>query len=522
MTPFRAPLADILHSLDLAGAARLPDWDAGLAAELGGHFAAFAEAEIAPLDALGDAEGCRLEDGRVRMPAGFRRVYADWAAAGWPGLTAPEAYGGQGQGAAMLAITSEIFSGACHALQMVTGLVPGAIRTLMRFGTEAQRARMIPPLASGQWLSTMALTEPEAGSDLARIRCRADRDGAGQWRITGEKIFISGGDQDLSEGVFHLVLARTGPGGVKGLGLFAVLPGAAVRVTRIEEKMGLHASPTCALLFEAAEAELIGEAGGGLAAMFTMMNHARLDVALQGVAHAARAADVARTHAAGRVQGRGPDGAPVTIDAHPDVARMIAEAEAAALAGRLLCHVALVAMEAGDDPALVEFLTPLCKVDSTEGALRAAEAAQQVLGGYGYLREYRVEQTWRDARIAAIYEGANGIHAGQLATRGMAHAPAFATWVARVGAETGAGEIAAALAAWEAARGHVADHDSPADLAHDYVACTAALARLAAFALIAAGADRAPEPARAAALAARFRRRLPAEVAFRAGLVRAA
>lgn len=519
MTPFRAPLADILWSLDLAGAARIPDWDGDLAAELGAHFAAFAEAEIAPLDAEGDAEGCRLEGGRVRMPEGFRRAYAAWAAAGWPGLTAPEALGGQGQGAAMLAITSEIFSGACHALQMVTGLVPGAIRTLMRFGSEDQRARIIPPLAEGRWLSTMCLTEPEAGSDLARIRCRADRAGDG-WRITGEKIFISGGDQDLSDGVFHLVLARTAPGGVKGLSLLAVLPGAAATVTRIEEKMGLHASPTCALLFEGAEAELIGEEGGGLAAMFTMMNHARLDVALQGVAHAARAAQIARAHAAGRVQGRGPDGAAVTLDAHPDVQRMIAEAEGAALAGRYLAHVALVAMETGEDPALVEFLTPLCKIDATEGALRAAEAAQQVLGGYGYLRDYRVEQVYRDARITAIYEGANGIHAGQLATRGMAQAGAFAAWIGRVAAETGATDLTAALAEWDAARARVAAHPLPAALAQDYAQATAALARLAAFAALAAGADRAPEPDRVAGLCARFRRRLPAEIAFRARLIR--
>jgi len=521
MIPFRAPLPDILWSLDLAGAARLPGWDADLAAELGGHFAAFAEAEIAPVDAIGDAEGCRLEDGRVRMPAAFRPVYSAWAAAGWPGLTAPEEYGGQGQGAAMLAITSEIFSGACHALQMVTGLVPGAIRTLMRFGTEDQRRRMIPPLAEGRWLSTMALTEPDAGSDLGRIRCRAERAGDA-WQITGEKIFISGGDQDLSEGVFHLVLARTAPGGVRGLSLFAVLPGANVRVARIEEKMGLHASPTCALVFDAARAELVGDEGGGLAAMFTMMNHARLDVSLQGVAHAARAAHVARAHAAERVQGRGPAGEPVTIDAHPDVARMIAEAEFAALAGRLVAHVALVAMEAGDDPDLVEFLTPLCKIDCTEGALRAAEAAQQVLGGYGYLREYRVEQTWRDARITGIYEGANGIHAGQLATRGMAHAPAFAAWIARVAKTTGAAELAPALAEWETARAHVAAHATPAALAHDHAAATAALARLAAAALMADGAGRAPEPGRVAALAARYRARLPAEIGYRTALIRAA
>ena len=298
MTPFVAPLDDILFSLHhVARASMVAAWDHDFAAEIGKHFAAFAEGEIAPIDEIGDQEGCRLENGRVRLPTGCKEMYAAYCDQGWPGLTAPEEFGGQAQDALILAMTSEIFSGANHSMQMVTGLVPGAIRTLLNFGTDAQKDRFLPSLATGETLATMCLTEPSAGSDLSRITCRAVPDGA-QWRISGEKIFISGGDQDISDEILHLVLARTSDNGVKGLSLF-LCPSTktdgtrnAVKVTRIEEKMGLHASPTCQMLFDGAEAELIGEEGRGLAAMFTMMNHARGDVALQGVAHAARARGV--------------------------------------------------------------------------------------------------------------------------------------------------------------------------------------------------------------------------------------
>ena len=293
MKPFKAPIEDILFSLNhVAGANTVDGWDAEFAGEIATHFAAFAEGEIAPLDEVGDQQGCTLKDGRVAMPDGFAELYQVYAEQGWPGLTAPEAFGGQGLGALMLAITSEIFSGANHSLQMVTGLVPGAIRTLLRFGTDSQKSRYISSLASGESLATMCLTEPGAGSDLSRVRCRAKKQGH-IWHISGEKIFISGGDQNMSDRILHIVLARTSDHGVKGLSLFLCpctredMSRNAVSVTRIEEKMGLHASPTCQLAFDDAEAELIGEEGKGLAAMFTMMNQARADVALQGAAHAA-------------------------------------------------------------------------------------------------------------------------------------------------------------------------------------------------------------------------------------------
>jgi alkylation response protein AidB-like acyl-CoA dehydrogenase len=307
----------------------------------------------------------------------------------------------------------EIFAGANHSLQMLCGLVGGAARTLLSFGTERQKHEYLPRLISGDCLATMCMTEADAGSDLSRIRTRAVPDGAA-WRISGEKIFISGGDQDLSEGILHLVLARTGDhgSGTRGLSLFLCRSHEeqgrrnSIRLVRIEEKLGLHASPTCQLSFEDATAEMIGQPGEGLKAMFVMMNHARIDVALQGVAHAARACDVASEFAARRVQGRHPGSAlPVSIEAHGDVRRMLQEQGTLAVSGRALCYVALVELDVGQNPGLMDFLTPVCKFYCSEGGIRAANLGIQVLGGYGYLREYGMEQVLRDARIRACYPG---------------------------------------------------------------------------------------------------------------------
>ena len=471
MTPFVAPLDDILFSLHHVARAPLVEaWDHDFAAEIGKHFAAFAEGEIAPIDEIGDQEGCRLENGRVRLPSGCKEMYVAYCEQGWPGLTAPEDFGGQGQDALILAITSEIFSGANHSMQMVTGLVPGAIRTLLNFGSDAQKERFLPSLASGKTIATMCLTEASAGSDLSRISCRAVPDGA-RWRIVGEKIFISGGDQDISDEILHLVLARTSDNGVKGLSLF-LCPSTktdgtrnAIKVTRIEEKMGLHASPTCQMLFDSAEAELIGEEGRGLAAMFTMMNHARGDVALQGVGHAARAHHIASAYATDRVQGRLADGTPVRLDRHADVRRMLDAMDRYALFGRAMTHMAFVAMERGDKGALVEFLTPLIKVFCTEAGMRSAELGIQVLGGYGFLREYRIEQTYRDARITAIYEGANGIHKRMLATRMVqgSSADAFEQMLIEEGIDIDV------LGQWQRIRADTMKHADPAAMAHRYM-----------------------------------------------------
>ncbi|ASP34254.1 acyl-CoA dehydrogenase family protein [Labrenzia sp. VG12] len=511
MKPFSAPLDDILFSLEhVAGASVLPHWDRDLAAEIGAHFAAFAEGQLAPLNEPGDRQGCRLENGRVRMPDGFATTYAAYAEQGWPGLTVPEAFGGQGLDATVLAITSEIFSGANHSLQMVTGLVPGAVSTLLDFGTEDQQARYLPEFASGAALATMCLTEPEAGSDLSRIRCRAEPAGA-IWAITGEKIFISGGDQDLSEKILHLVLARTSDDGLKGLSLF-LCPGTLgdgsrnqVSVTRIEDKMGLHASPTCQLSFEAAEAELVGEEGAGLKAMFTIMNHARVDVALQGIAHAARAGDIARSYAAERVQGRGADGAAATLDGHADVRRMLDEIDTLALGGRALAHLTLVTIEEGKDPALAEFLKPVAKVYCTEAGMRATELGMQVLGGYGYLKEYHLEQAYRDARITSIYEGANGIHERAVATRLLSAdaGRAFTTFLKRTcsGPDREHLRLVDLLRGWEAARDQVLAGDHPAALAHAFMKVTCDTLLPILWARMAETADHHPDPARIRRLA---------------------
>jgi len=511
MKPFSAPLDDILFSLThVAGAPELPRWDGELAAEIGSHFAAFAAGQLAPLNETGDRQGCRLEAGRVCMPDGFKEAFAAYVEQGWPGLSVPEEFGGQGLDATVLAIVSEIFTGANHSMQMVAGLVPGAVSTLMSFGTREQQERYIPPYASGEALATMCLTEPEAGSDLARIRCRAEPKGNG-WVISGEKIFISGGDQDLSERIQHLVLARTSDDGVKGLSLFMcpsiLMDGSRnpIAVTRIEEKMGLHASPTCQLAFDGAEAELIGETGAGLKAMFILMNHARVDVALQGVAHAARACDIARSYAAERVQGRGEDGRPAAIDSHADVRRMLDGIDMLALGGRALAHLTLVTIEAGKDPDLAEFLKPIVKVYCTEAGMKAAELGMQVLGGYGYLQEYGLEQIYRDVRITAIYEGANGIHERALVTRLLAGSPgkAFEAFVERECAarQNGGSRLRDAFSKWRKARDLVLESADPTPLAHDFVTVTSGLLLVCLWCRIAEKAGEHPEPQRIGRLA---------------------
>lgn len=492
MIPFSAPIDDILFSMrQVAGASDLNDWDYELASDILTAFASFAEGVIAPLDEVGDAQGCRFENGGVRMPDGFVDAFGQLSEMGWQGLTAPEDHGGMGQGPLISAMVSEVFSGANHAMQMVCNLVPGAISTLLRFGSKEQQAVWIPLLASGKSLSTMCLTEAGAGSDLSRIRTKATQSGDG-WILNGEKIFISGGDQDLSDDILHLVLARTNlaPNGVKGLSLFLTSKKKAAKtisITRIEEKLGLHASPTCQMAFADCPAELVGQEGEGLMAMFTLMNHARIDVALQGVAHAARAHSIASAYASERKQGRRADGSDAFLTDHADVRRMLDEQRSLALGARGMAHITLKELALGKRPELVDFLTPLCKIYCTNAGIRAADLGIQILGGYGYLNEYRIAQTWRDARITSIYEGANGIHELAIATRGLQHkngagADAFDTLIGEL---TDHGSVAELLKLWRAARAKLVEAKDPSVLAHDFATLSGNLFHAAVWARIA-------------------------------------
>ncbi|TNF17608.1 MAG: acyl-CoA dehydrogenase [Rhodobacteraceae bacterium] len=494
MIPFKAPVEDILFSLThVAGAGDIDGFDAELHREIAAHFAAFAEGELAPLNAVGDRVGARLENGRVRLPEGFKAAFDSYCEQGWPGLNVPEEFGGQGMGAVALGITSEIFSGANQAFEMTTGLAAGAVRTLLAFGTDAQKAANIPPLASGEWLSSMALTEPGAGSDLARIKCRAAQTETG-WRIDGEKIFISGADHDLTEEVLHLVLARTGAHGLGGLSLFLCRSSRGdgtrngVTVTRIEEKLGIHASPTCQLRFDNAEAELLGAEGQGLAAMFVMMNHARLSVALQGAAHCAHATAIARAYAEERIQGKD-----TPIAQHADVARMLDEMDILGLGARGIAHLALVKLEIGDTPELVEILTPIAKYFCTEAGSEAADIGIQVLGGYGFLEEYGMAQILRDARITRIYEGTNGIHALSLATRLVRMDKPLAAFDALA---ADCAQVAEARAMWQAAWADMREIADPRPLADVFMRLTAELLHQIVWVRIAENADRHPDPQR--------------------------
>ncbi len=531
MRDYRAPVAEILWALRHgAGAERLPGWDADLAAEVLSQAARFIDAEVAPLDVIGDRQGAHLKASRVRLPKPFTAAYRRYADAGWPGICAPEDHGGQGLPGVLGGVISEMLSGACISFQMVLTLGQSAMRTLLRHGSAEQRSRYLPRLAAGEWLATMCLTEPDAGSDLARIRTVARPLAEGGWALEGTKIFISGGDHDYTENILHLVLARTpdAPPGLKGLALFlcpAVLDDGrrnAVAVLGIEDKMGMHASPTCQLAFEGARAEIIGAPGEGLARMFTMMNATRLEVAAEGVGLAEVAAQRSWAYALERRQGRAP-GSGAGADPiwhHGDVQRMLLTQGALAAGCRALVYRALVELELGERPGLVELLTPVCKAYCTDAAVESAQLAIQVHGGYGYCREYRVEQVLRDARVTQIYEGTNGIQAMTLAGRLLrlddgACARAFEEDLAaarlaaeRAGDKGWAGALGQVAEAWARASSAIAASPDPGGAAWDYLRLTGLAAFAAAWSRLARATEVAPAPPRARALACFVRERM--------------
>jgi hypothetical protein len=376
----------------------------------------FAEGVLGPLDRDGDKVGSRFADGAVTAAPGFQEAFHAYAEAGWIGIAAPEAHGGQGLSHVIALAAFEPVSGANMGFGLCPMLTQDAIALLETHGTADQKERLLAPMILGAWTGTMCLTEASAGSDLSGVRARAAPEGD-RFRITGSKIFITWGDHGMTENILHMVLARLpdAPAGSAGLSLFAVpklLPDGSsngVSCVSIEQKLGIHASPTCVLEFEGALGEMVGAPHRGLPAMFAMMNAARLGVAIQGVASAERAFRRAADFAAVRAQGGGP------IIGHPDVRRMLWTMRALALGGRLLALHAALAPES----ARGQLLIPVAKAWCTDAGVEAASLGVQVHGGMGFIEETGAAQILRDARISPIYEGTNGIQALTLLKRGL-------------------------------------------------------------------------------------------------------
>ncbi len=401
----------------------------------------FANEELAPLNRSGDLEGLAFKDGAVAMPRGFKEAYRAWTAAGWNALPGPEAYGGQGLPTLLNSACVEMWNSACMSFGLAPLLTMGGVEALAQHGSDELKDRYLAKVVSGEWTATMNLTEPQAGSDLNAIRSRAERASDGTYRITGSKIFITYGEHDLVDNIVHLVLARLpdAPPGTRGISLFLVpklLPDGTrndVRCHSIEHKLGIHASPTCTMVYGdagGATGFLIGEENRGLACMFTMMNNARLAVALQGVAIAERAYQGALSYAKERRQGRAPgaasDGMSPIIE-HPDVKRMLMTMKALTGAARCICYLTAEAIDRAhrsrDEAARgiaqerASLLTPVAKAFSTDIGCEVASLGVQVHGGMGFVEETGAAQHLRDARINPIYEGTNGIQAIDLVVR---------------------------------------------------------------------------------------------------------
>jgi alkylation response protein AidB-like acyl-CoA dehydrogenase len=440
---FRAPVRDLAFALATVGhdaliARAFPDLDAATVQAVLEAAGEFADQALAPLNRIGDTQGARYANGKVTAAPGFADAYKAFVAGGWNSLSAEPEYGGQGLSKAMELAVFEMV----HAANMAFGLCPmltqGAIEALTLHGAERQKRLVLPKLVSGEWTGAMDLTEPQAGSDLSALTTRAEPDGAGGYRLTGQKIFITWGDHDAAENICHLVLARTpdAPPGVKGISLFLAPKrlvnddGSAgapndLRAASIEHKLGIHGSPTCVMLFEGAKAELVGALNQGLPHMFVMMNAARLQVGVQGVAIAERAFQQALAFSQERRQGRAvwsADASAMLYD-HPDVRRALMLMKARIEAARGICLLTgvladVAKLEGGADAkARQELLTPIAKAWSTDMGVDVASQALQMHGGMGFIEETGAAQHYRDARIAPIYEGTNGIQAIDLVGR---------------------------------------------------------------------------------------------------------
>lgn len=445
--PFRAPVDDFQFILNhIVGLPRVtetgrfedttPDVTEAILTEAG----RLCDEVLAPLQRMGDLHPARLENGIVRTSPGFAEAYARIAEGGWVGMAANPENGGMGLPMALTTAVNDMMSGACLALQLNPLLTQGQIEALEHHADDAMKARFLPRLISGEWCGTMNLTEPQAGSDVGALSTRARPNGDGSYAITGQKIYISWGDNDFSRNVCHLVLARLpeGPPGTRGISLFMVPkripdengePGVAnsLKVVSLEHKMGLHGSPTAVMQYDGATGWLVGAPHKGMAAMFTMMNNARLGVGVQGIGVAEAAYQQALAYAMERKQGRSPieDGTGNIVD-HADIRRMLTAMKAEIFAARAIALACAVATDmsraTGEEEwtARAGLLTPVAKAYGTDTGVEVAGTGIQVHGGMGFIEETGAAQFLRDVRVTAIYEGTNGIQAMDLVARKMA------------------------------------------------------------------------------------------------------
>ncbi|ANL33037.1 acyl-CoA dehydrogenase [Rhizobium phaseoli] len=452
---YKAPVEEIAFTLKhVAGMSEA--MSSGLFGELGDDLVdailseagRFATEEVAPLSDIGDRQGARLVDGEVRLPDGWRDLYRNWIAGGWNGLTAPEAFGGQALPDMLNVAALEMWNSGSMAFALAPTLTMGAIEAVHTHGSAALKQTYLKKMVSGEWTGTMNLTEPHAGSDVGALRARAERRPDGSYRIFGQKIFITWGEHDAADNIIHLVLARLpdAPAGTRGISLFLVPkflvnddgslgPRNDLFCHSLEHKLGIHGSPTCTMIYgdgrfggeKGAIGWLVGEENKGLACMFTMMNNARLAVGMQGVAIAEAATQKALAYARERTQGRapgstGPGMSPI-VD-HPDVAGMLLTMKALTQGSRAISYACAHAIDmsrrAGDSRHWQEraaLLTPIAKSFSTDAGVDVASLGIQVHGGMGFIEETGAARYLRDARIAPIYEGTNGIQAIDLVTR---------------------------------------------------------------------------------------------------------
>ena len=447
-TPPTKDLQFVLHDLLKVSQSDIPgydDLDADFTSAILEEAGKITSQVLAPLNAVGDTEGCVLENGVVRTPKGFKEAFEQVKEGGWTGLDCDPEYGGQGMPYVMGTAVGEMFSAANQAFTMYQGLTHGAYSAIHAHGTDAQKATYLPNMVSCEWTGTMNLTEPHCGTDLGLMRTKAVPQDDGSYKISGQKIFISAGDHDMSSNVIHLVLAKIpgGPEGIKGVSLFIVPKFMVnedgslgdrngVSVGKIEEKMGIHGNSTCVMNYDEATGYLLGTEHKGMRAMFTMMNEARIGVGMQGMAQAEAAYQNALEYAKDRLQGRdvtgakNPDGPADPLIVHPDIRRNLMDqksfvegARAFLLWGASLIDQAHRAKDAEAD-GLISLMTPVIKGFLTDRGFECAINAQQVYGGHGYIEEWGMSQFARDARITQIYEGANGVQALDLVGRKLA------------------------------------------------------------------------------------------------------